>query len=248
MPHNNRMSTSATLKTNEIWSKAIGHDPYAESGQQSAEGQAQAKLDEEKTQTLLQIARSQNTQERTSNDFVAKMYLGLKDGKKRRADALQNDGSGLSADIRKRLEEADSSSEDEFLEKEVEAPPSRENIDKKERKKKSSRRKKSDSDGDDDGDSSDSDSSSERHRSRKHRKKSKSKRKRKHKRRRKRDDISDSESDSDDSEGSQDSRRRRKHRRKRREDRGRDDERRSRKEGKQSKRRHHRSDEKSDCT
>ena len=29
MPHNNRMSTSASLKTHAIWQTAIGHDPYA---------------------------------------------------------------------------------------------------------------------------------------------------------------------------------------------------------------------------
>lgn len=29
MPHNNRMGTSRTLETNAIWSKTIGHDPYA---------------------------------------------------------------------------------------------------------------------------------------------------------------------------------------------------------------------------
>lgn len=29
MPHNNRMSASSALKTNDIWSKTIGHDPYA---------------------------------------------------------------------------------------------------------------------------------------------------------------------------------------------------------------------------
>ena len=29
MPHNNRVSASAALRTNDIWSKTIGHDPYA---------------------------------------------------------------------------------------------------------------------------------------------------------------------------------------------------------------------------
>ncbi len=29
MPHNNRVSASSALKTNDIWSKTIGHDPYA---------------------------------------------------------------------------------------------------------------------------------------------------------------------------------------------------------------------------
>ncbi len=30
MPHNNRVSASGALKTNDIWSKTIGYDPYAE--------------------------------------------------------------------------------------------------------------------------------------------------------------------------------------------------------------------------
>ena len=29
MPHNNRMSSSVSLKTNDMWSKTIGHNPYA---------------------------------------------------------------------------------------------------------------------------------------------------------------------------------------------------------------------------
>lgn len=34
MPHNNRMSASTALKTNDMWSKTIGHDPYAAGAQQ----------------------------------------------------------------------------------------------------------------------------------------------------------------------------------------------------------------------
>jgi hypothetical protein len=29
MPHNNRVSSSSSLKMNEIWTKTIGYDPYA---------------------------------------------------------------------------------------------------------------------------------------------------------------------------------------------------------------------------
>ena len=35
MPHNNRMSASTALRTNDMWSKTIGHDPYA-AGEQDA--------------------------------------------------------------------------------------------------------------------------------------------------------------------------------------------------------------------
>ena len=34
MPHNNRMSASTALRTNDMWSKTIGHDPYAAGAQQ----------------------------------------------------------------------------------------------------------------------------------------------------------------------------------------------------------------------
>jgi hypothetical protein len=29
MPHNNRVSSSVSLQTNDIWTKTIGHDPYS---------------------------------------------------------------------------------------------------------------------------------------------------------------------------------------------------------------------------
>ena len=39
MPHNNRVSASVALRTNSMWSKTIGHDPYA-SKESSAEAAA----------------------------------------------------------------------------------------------------------------------------------------------------------------------------------------------------------------
>lgn len=33
MPHNNRVSASAALRTNDMWSRTIGHDPYAADGE-----------------------------------------------------------------------------------------------------------------------------------------------------------------------------------------------------------------------
>ena len=35
MPHNNRVSSSVALKTNDMWSSVIGHDPYASSADAS---------------------------------------------------------------------------------------------------------------------------------------------------------------------------------------------------------------------
>ena len=91
------------------------HDPYAAQNESS-----QSKLDDEKAKTLLELARSQNVEGRTSanDDFAKKMFLGLKKGKKRRAGE-EASADGLSLDVRRRLEEESSSSEEEFVEEEL---------------------------------------------------------------------------------------------------------------------------------
>ena len=193
MPHNNRVSTSASLRTNDIWSKAIGHDPYAEQDTEAAPGgQGASRLDEDKAKTLMEIARSQNTEDRSGNNFVANMYRGLKSGKKRRAD-LQSDPSGLSEDVRKRLADNSSSSEEEFLEVE-EKIESQQVLEKKksDRKKKSKRKKDYDSD----SSSSSSDDSYERRKRRKRERRKKSNKKRSKSIRKRDHSDSDSESDS----------------------------------------------------
>lgn len=195
MPHNNRVSTSASLRTNDIWSKAIGHDPYAEQDAEMAPGgQGASRLDEDKAKTLMEIARSQNTEDRSGNNFVANMYRGLKSGKKRRAD-LQSDPSGLSEDVRKRLADNSSSSEEEFLEVEEKIPSQQvEVLEKKkpDRKKKSKRKKDYDSD----SSSSSSDDSYERRKRRKRERRKKSSKKRSKSIRKRDHSDSDSESDS----------------------------------------------------
>lgn len=84
MPHNNRMSTSGALKTTDIWSKTIGHDPYAAECEVNQESNSAA--DAEKARGLMELARSQNLTGNSASrdDFARKMYLGLKGGKKRR--------------------------------------------------------------------------------------------------------------------------------------------------------------------
>eukprot|EP00970_Alexandrium_tamarense_P019335 scaffold13917_cov193-Alexandrium_tamarense.AAC.1 len=57
MPHNNRVDASHALKTTDIWSKTIGHDPYAN---QSEEAAAAASSQAEKARGLLELARHQN--------------------------------------------------------------------------------------------------------------------------------------------------------------------------------------------
>lgn len=91
------------------------HDPYAAQNETS-----QSKLDDEKAKTLLELARSQNVEGRTSanDDFAKKMFLGLKGGKKKRAGE-ETSVDGLSLDVRRRLEEDSSSSEEEFVEEDV---------------------------------------------------------------------------------------------------------------------------------
>lgn len=57
MPHNNRVSASHALKTSDIWSKTIGHDPYAAD---TSEATAASESNAEKARGLLELARSQN--------------------------------------------------------------------------------------------------------------------------------------------------------------------------------------------
>lgn len=131
MPHNNRMSTSATLKTHSIWQTAIGHDPYANETEKE-ENARDTKADAEKLEKVMEMAKSQNvTEGRSSDDFTARMYLGLKRGKQRRGDAQ---GATESVDPRLQglLEAPSSSSEEEYVEVEV----------KKDKKKKSSKKRK----------------------------------------------------------------------------------------------------------
>lgn len=193
MPHNNRMSTSASLRTNDIWSKAIGHDPYQDTEEQGPSGgQITSRLDEDKAKTLMDIAKAQNTEDRSGNDFVAKMYLGLKSGKKRRAD-LQADPSGLSEDVRKRLADDSSSSEDEFVEVEEEVKPELLRKNKPDRKKKANRKRDYDSDS---SSSSSSDDSYERRKRRKKREKRKKRSSKKRNKSSKKGDCSESDSDS----------------------------------------------------
>mmetsp|Transcript_41 Transcript_41/g.54 ORF Transcript_41/g.54 Transcript_41/m.54 type:complete len:96 (-) Transcript_41:86-373(-) len=82
----NRVSTSLSLKTHDIWKSAIGHDPYAADVEREEDSTAQ--LNKEKAKTLLKIARSQNVEGRRDtnasvDDFAKKMFLGLKSGKKK---------------------------------------------------------------------------------------------------------------------------------------------------------------------
>eukprot|EP00980_Cylindrotheca_fusiformis_P007828 scaffold1669_cov129-Cylindrotheca_fusiformis.AAC.39 len=199
MPHNNRMSTSATLKTHAIWQTAIGHDPYANEAEQK-ENTRDEKADQEKLEKVMGMARSQNvTDGAQRNDFTARMYSGLKRGKQRRGDA-QAASDSVDPKVTGLLEEPSSSSEDEFVE--IEAKKTEK---KKKPKSKDSKRKRYSSSSDD----SSSDESSERY-ERKRRREKRRKRKRKSHRK---------SHDSDDSSSNSNHRRRRRERHSRKDDR-----------------------------
>lgn len=190
MPHNNRMATSGSLKTSNIWSKTIGHNPYAaESEEKEATDSA---ADTEKARGLMELARSQNLtgNSGTRDDFARKMYLGLKEGKKRRSEAANQ--TAPDSELQKLLAQESSSSEDEVVKVQKKSKPKR-----------------------DRSSSSDDDSSSEeerRARRKRRREKRKSKKRRK-KHRKHGESRSEDESASDEEERRRT--RRKKHRRRR---------------------------------
>lgn len=55
MPFDNRISASKALSTNDMWSKTIGHDPYASSNDSTLRNQ-EAMLAEQ-SESLLQLAK-----------------------------------------------------------------------------------------------------------------------------------------------------------------------------------------------
>jgi hypothetical protein len=57
MPHGNRMSSSDALKTNDIWTKTIGYDPYANASESVKQVDAAS---EEQQQGLMLMARLNN--------------------------------------------------------------------------------------------------------------------------------------------------------------------------------------------
>ena len=218
MPHNNRMSTSATLKSSAIWQKTIGHDPYANDAEKEDETSSNPKADAEKVKNLMEMARSQNvTDGANRDDFTAKLYLGLKRGKQRRANMTAQSASGqMDPNLQGLLEDPSSSSEEEFetevAVKQKESVSSKRKKDRKKRAKKRKKRDYSSSSSDDDGeDESSSDESSRRERRRQRREK----RKRKKKRRKHSRDAYDASDDSDRDRN----RRRRKDKEQRRDDR-----------------------------
>eukprot|EP00534_Pseudo-nitzschia_fraudulenta_P002063 CAMPEP_0201122274 /NCGR_PEP_ID=MMETSP0850-20130426/5953_1 /ASSEMBLY_ACC=CAM_ASM_000622 /TAXON_ID=183588 /ORGANISM="Pseudo-nitzschia fraudulenta, Strain WWA7" /LENGTH=313 /DNA_ID=CAMNT_0047388933 /DNA_START=166 /DNA_END=1108 /DNA_ORIENTATION=+ len=157
-PHNNRMSTSDSLRTHDIWSKTIGHDPYANAAEEAATGDAanamaNATAAAEKVKNVMQMARTQNvTDGADRHGFTAKLYLGLKRGKVRRSDngdpSNKANNHGVDPKLRELLDDPDSSSEEEFVEEEELDQPANDEHDgggdeSEEKRKKRSERKDS---------------------------------------------------------------------------------------------------------
>lgn len=133
MPHNNRVSTSASLQTHAIWQTTIGHDPYAAASEanQQESAREEALAGKKKLKEVMGMARSQNlTDSANRTGFTAQMYRGLKKGKQRRGEGETRQVSD--PNLQSLLEDPSSSSEEEFVEVEV----------KRKRKTKKSSRKK----------------------------------------------------------------------------------------------------------
>lgn len=224
MPHNNRMSTSASLKTTGIWATTIGHDPYAGQADDGEEREQQVEHTETEKQ-LLEAAKKLNVADGIMrDDFARKMYQGLKGGKKRRGmgDEVAEAKARERQELLKVLDEEESSSDDdeEAIEtlqrraKEKKEKAKKKKKDKKKHKKKRSKKKYSSSDDDSSDDSDDDNNSSQSSESSFERRKRKKKKKSKHhKKERKR---SKAYSSSSDDESDDDSRRRSKGKKKRR--------------------------------
>ena len=142
MPHNNRMSTSHALKTSNIWSQTIGHDPYAaENEQQSSEA---VSASAQQSRDLLELARHQNIANagegagtRGGDDFASKMFHGLKRKKKR-----SSVDDGVVQNAHDTLLDYGSSSEEEYVEQEIVESNSDNEKKKRKKAKKSKDRKR----------------------------------------------------------------------------------------------------------
>jgi hypothetical protein len=133
MPHNNRVSTAGALHTSSIWKQTIGHDPYANK-EADAEREAMRAKTAEQAKGLLELARHRNLANSSTSmvggskvaggdDFARKMFLGLKPKKRRRdTDDCNGVDAATMGDNKIHLNELgeSSSSEEEFIEVEVE--------------------------------------------------------------------------------------------------------------------------------
>ena len=76
----NRMMTSTTLQTNDIWSKTIGHDPHAGDAE-AAEDAAARERQEERARGVMELARLDAIKQGGSSrgdNFAQSLFWGFK--------------------------------------------------------------------------------------------------------------------------------------------------------------------------
>ena len=100
----NRMMTSTTLQTNDIWSKTIGHDPHAGDAE-AAEDAAARERQEERARGVMELARLDAIKQGGSSrgdNFAQSLFWGLKRKAPPRgyemAPVESSSSSGLSSD------------------------------------------------------------------------------------------------------------------------------------------------------
>ena len=171
MPHNNRVSASAALRTNDMWSRTIGHDPYAADGEKKPQQDPEAS---DQAASLMLLAKMSNLSGVESRGGCKKCgMLGHMTFQCRNASGPvveNNDDSSSSS----------SSSDEDDGPSRVTARPVQEN--KSGLVETDSKRKRPSSDSDSDSDDSRSDrKSSKKHKKSKDRSDKKSKKDKKHK-------------------------------------------------------------------
>jgi hypothetical protein len=80
MPHNNRVSSSASMKMTDIWTNTIKYDPYALDGElkNKEEGKAETMERAKGIMALAKISSAQQGNSERSTDFARQVFWGLK--------------------------------------------------------------------------------------------------------------------------------------------------------------------------
>lgn len=174
------------------------HDPHGAQNGGAGLTDAEREAATAKAESVMQVARQQNLtgDSGTRDDFARKLYLGLKGGKKRRADYYSMDAvdAERQREQQQLLQEDESTSEDEYRVV-IESSKKETKIKETKNRKQKALRKSSNRRRDDDGSSvRDSDESEYERRRSKHRKHKKKRKYRKHSH--SKDESGDSDDDS----------------------------------------------------
>jgi hypothetical protein len=80
MPHNNRVSSSVSMKMTDIWTNTIGYDPYAAEGEAAKKAVGQEET-MERAKGIMALAKISNAAQGSadrSTDFSRQVFWGLK--------------------------------------------------------------------------------------------------------------------------------------------------------------------------